>query len=192
MPRTISGRAVVAPRGGLDDESQLAEVRKPAGNLDPLTLRRALSNRVTGVAVVTTRTDEGLRGITVSSFTSVSLEPPLVLVCIDHASQSHDWIAEAGMFAINILSDRQEMLAERFASRAPLVDERFEDVPHQFAVTGAPILDGCLAWLDCHLWARYDGGDHTVFVGQVKAAGVGPAHPPLIYFHSNYAHLQAP
>ena len=144
-----------------------------------------------GVTVVTTVHDGQLRGVTVSAFSAVSLNPPLVLVCIANESESKEWIAESGVFAVNILSDEQEFLSERFAARAPLVNARFDGVPYHTAVTGSPLLDGSLAWYDCRVEAAHDGGDHTIFVGRVEAIGLGEERKsPLAYFANRYARVR--
>ncbi len=153
---------------------------------DVATFRRVVGRFASGVVVVTTRTDDGLHGLTANAFCSVSLDPLLVLVCVDKLARGHERLEQAGAFAISILSDRQEFLAERFAGRAPLVNVRFDGVPHRPAVTGAPILEGAAGWLDCHLWATYEGGDHSIFVGRAVAAGDDPAAPPLLFHESRY------
>jgi flavin reductase (DIM6/NTAB) family NADH-FMN oxidoreductase RutF len=158
------------------------------GQVDAATFRRVVGRFATGVVVVTTRTDEGLHGLTANAFCSVSLAPLLVLVCVDKLARGHERLMQAGAFAISILSDRQEFLADRFAGRAPLVNARFDGVPHHEAVTGAPVLDGCVAWLDCRLWATYDGGDHAIFVGEVGATGEDPEARPLLFLDSRYVH----
>ena len=158
--------------------------------LDPLTFRQIVGRFVTGIIVATTATDEGLHGLTANAFCSVSLEPPLVLVCVDRLARGHDRIAEAGAFGISILGDRQELLSERFAGRAPLVNARFEGVPYLTAVTGAPLLAEAIAWLDCYLWATYDGGDHSIFVGEAVAAALANDRAaPLLYHTGRYARL---
>ena len=144
-----------------------------------------------GVTAVTTAHEGKLRGITVSAFASVSLEPPLVLICIANEASTSDMIRESGVFAVNILSDDQEFLADRFSARAPIVNERFEGVPYQTAVTGAPILEESMAWYDCRVAASHDGGDHTIFVGRVEALGFGDAaRRPLLYFANQYTGLE--
>jgi flavin reductase (DIM6/NTAB) family NADH-FMN oxidoreductase RutF len=158
------------------------------GQVDAATFRRVVGRFATGVVVVTTRTDEGLHGLTVNAFCSVSLEPLLVLVCVDKLARGHERLAQAGAFAISILSVRQEFLADRFAGRAPLVNARFDEAPYQQAITGAPILDGCVAWLDCRLWATYDGGDHSIFVGEVVAAADDREAQPMLFLDSRYVH----
>ena len=141
-----------------------------------------------GVTVVTTAHEGQLRGVTVSAFAVVSLTPPLVLVCIANETESRQWITESGVFAVNLLSDDQEFLAERFAARAPIVNARFDGVPYHTALTGSPILPDSIAWYDCRVEAAHDGGDHTIFVGRVEALGFGTeGKQPLLYFANRYA-----
>jgi len=160
---------------------------------EPLTdqaLRKMRGYFASGVTVVTTAHAGQLRGVTVSAFAAVSLDPPLVLVCIANEAESKERIAESGVFAVNILSDEQEFLSERFAARAPLVNAHFDSVPYHTAITGAPILDGSIAWYDCHVEAMHGGGDHVVFIGRVEALGFGAeGKQPLVYFANHYQRL---
>jgi flavin reductase (DIM6/NTAB) family NADH-FMN oxidoreductase RutF len=143
-----------------------------------------------GVTVVTATGDEGYLGITVSAYSLVSLAPPLVLVCINEFSQLLDAIQASGAFAATILSSRQELIADRFAGRAPQPDSHFSDTPHRTLLTGAPVLEGGLAWLDCRLQQTIAAGDHTIFLGTVVAAGVAEGlDDPLLYFGSQYRRL---
>src|SRR3712207_6255296 len=98
-----------------------------------------------------------MHGVTVNAFASLSLEPTLVLVCIAQASQSHDFLTSRPAFAINVLARRQEPLAERFAGRAPLVGPAFDGVHFRRGAVGAPLLNGCVAWIECHRYAVYLG-----------------------------------
>jgi flavin reductase (DIM6/NTAB) family NADH-FMN oxidoreductase RutF len=153
-------------------------------------MRRLRACFASGVTVVTYRTPEGLRGVTVASFATVSVVPPLVLACIDRELESESLLTTAGAFGVSVLSHRQELLAERFAARAPLVDPAFTGVPYFTRQTGAPLLEGAVAWFDCHLHATYDGGDHTVFFGRVLWGEENPAHPlPLLYFGQRYGDI---
>jgi flavin reductase (DIM6/NTAB) family NADH-FMN oxidoreductase RutF len=158
---------------------------------EPITdqaLRKMRGLFASGVTVVTTVHEGQLRGVTVSAFASVSLNPPLVLICIANESESKDWIAESGVFAVNILSDEQEFLSERFAARAPIVNARFDGVPYHTAITGSPILDGSVGCYDCRVEATHGGGDHTIFIGRVEAVGFGgEGKQPLVYFANRYA-----
>jgi flavin reductase (DIM6/NTAB) family NADH-FMN oxidoreductase RutF len=157
---------------------------------EPITdqaMRKMRGLFASGVTVVTTVHEGQLRGITVSAFAAVSLNPPLVLICLANESESREWIAGSSVFAVNILNDEQEFLSERFAARAPIVNARFEGVPYHTAITGSPILDGSIAWYDCRVEATHDGGDHTIFVGRVEAIGFGDERKsPLLYFANRY------
>jgi flavin reductase (DIM6/NTAB) family NADH-FMN oxidoreductase RutF len=150
----------------------------------------AVRRAAAAVTVVAARDDEGFVGITVSAFCLVSLDPPLVLACVHEGSQALGAILAGGAFAVTVLGGRQEFLAEAFAGRAPRPDPSFSAIPHRTLVTGAPVLAGGLAWLDCRLHASYPGGDHTIVVGRVVAAGVAGEHDdPLLYFASQYRRL---
>jgi len=152
-------------------------------------LRKVRGLFASGVTAVTTALDGRLHGVTVSAFTAVSLDPPLVLISLANETTSRDMIAESGLFAVNLLSDDQEFLSERFAARAPIVNEEFEGVPYHVEATGAPILEGSLAWYDCRVIATHAGGDHTLFVGHVEAIGFDESRRPLLYFANRYARL---
>jgi len=155
------------------------------------TMRKQRGLFASGVTVVTTVHEGKLRGVTVSAFSSVSLNPPLVMVCIANESESREWIAESGIFAVNILSDEQEFLSERFAARAPLVNTRFDGVPYHTAITGSPILTDSVAWYDCRVEGAHDGGDHTIFIGRVEAIGFeADGKQPLLYFANRYTGIR--
>jgi 3-hydroxy-9,10-secoandrosta-1,3,5(10)-triene-9,17-dione monooxygenase reductase component len=144
-----------------------------------------------GVTVVTTVHDGRLRGMAVSAFVSISFEPPLVMISLAHEAGTCEMIAESGVFAVNILSDDQEFLSERFAARAPIVNEKFEGVSYEVAVTGSPILPESIAWYDCRVEVTHDGGDHLVIIGRVVALGFGDeVRRPLLYYANRYAHLK--
>ncbi len=152
--------------------------------------RQVLGAFATGVTIVTTRRGATIHGLTANAFCSVSLQPMRVLVCIDKHAFSHDLIAAGGDFAVNILKAEQQELAERFSNNDLTAQQRYEGVVYGAAVTGAPILVGSLAWLDCELAAVHDGGDHTIFVGHVLALGKGEGGSPLLYFQSRYHTLK--
>lgn len=155
--------------------------RATAVALTPDRLRDALACFAAGVTVITTRVDGRPTGVTASSFTSVALEPPLVLVCLQKRVAAHAAILEQRTFVVNALGAGQIELGRRFAGLLPLEGDRFSDVPHQLAPTGDPLLTGCPAWVACRLRERHQGGDHTILVGEVVAAGVANAAPPLLY-----------
>lgn len=155
------------------------------------TLRQLRGLFASGVSVVTAAHAGRLRGMTVSAFSSVSLEPPLIVICLAPEAATCEMIVDSGLFAVNLLSEDQEFLSERFAARAPIVNEKFEGVPYDQAVTGAPILPDSIAWYDCRVEATHDGGDHVVIIGRVVAVGFGEvARPPLLYYANRYAHLR--
>ena len=143
-------------------------------------LKNAFACWATGVTVVTSRADERIHGMTVSAFTEVSLEPPLVLVCVDKASSTQTLIAEAGVFAVNILARDQERLSERFASKED-EERRFADLEYATGMTGSPLLSGTVANLDCRLVATHDGGDHIICVGEVVELRVSDSEPLMFY-----------
>jgi len=145
--------------------------------------RAALSRFASGITVVTTKDAEGrLHGITVSAFCSVSLDPPLILVCIEKTTGSHNAIEQFGLFVVNVLNASQSELSERFASTLP---DKFDDVDFVLGINGIPVLGGSLMNLECRLKNTCDGGDHTIFVGEVERAMIRDGDP-LVYFHSDY------
>jgi flavin reductase (DIM6/NTAB) family NADH-FMN oxidoreductase RutF len=152
----------------------------------PEEFRSALSQFASGVTVVTTRDAHGKRhGITVSAFCSVSLEPPMVLICIEKTTGSHYAFGESGAFVVNILASSQSDVSEHFASR---VDEKFGDVEHTLNEDAVPVLTDAIATLRCTLRHSLDGGDHSIFVGLVESVEVRGGKP-LIYFDRDYHQL---
>ncbi len=151
--------------------------------MDEETFRTACGNFATGVSVVTmlSRTGEQ-HGLTANSFTSVSLYPPLVLVCVDKAIASHPVMLEADGFLVNVLTDQQEELARRFAT--PDID-KFAGVTTTPGWFGAPRFHGCLAYLGARMYAQHEGGDHTIFIGEAMEAELGEGLP-LIFYRGMY------
>ncbi len=133
--------------------------------------RQVLGHFATGVTVVTTNSKGTISGLTVNAFCSVSLDPPLVLVCVDLNSNTLPLIREGKNFAVNVLSNKQEYLSRCFATPSIERYENFCHADYVTAVTGAPILEGTLAFVDAHVVAEYPGGDHVIFLGQVEAIG---------------------
>jgi flavin reductase (DIM6/NTAB) family NADH-FMN oxidoreductase RutF len=133
--------------------------------------RQVMGQFTTGVTVATTCSHGRAAGLTVSAFTSVSLDPPLVLICVDLRSNVLSHFRESGFFAVNILTNRQEALSRCFATMSEDRYENFCHAGYHVAATGAPILDGVLAFVDARIIAEYPGGDHTIFLGQVEAMG---------------------
>lgn len=149
--------------------------------LDPNIFREAMSRFASGVTVVTAKRAAERFGITASSFVSVSAEPPLVLVCMARGLLTHAAIEHTGSFAVNILGIHQLEVGRRFAGLTPETGDRFTGLSWSTGVTGAPLLDDSLASLDCRLHATHDGGDHTIFVGEVLEARVSGGEAPLLY-----------
>jgi flavin reductase (DIM6/NTAB) family NADH-FMN oxidoreductase RutF len=154
--------------------------------VDDASFRSALSQFATGVTVVLARDAKGApAGLTVSAFASVSLHPPLVLVCVDHRSDAHEAIAQAPVFGISVLAESQEDVSRRFAWRGP---DKFEGVVLEHGTTGALLVPGAVAHLECARVAAHPAGDHTVFVGEVKELRVAPGRP-LLYHRGGYRRL---
>ena len=155
--------------------------------VDPDLFRSVLGRFASGITIVTARDGEGRdHGMTVSAFCSVSLDPPLVLVCIGHDATMHPLVGSLEHFGINILGSDQEALSRRFASKDI---QRFEGIGFTRGESGVALLDGVLGWLECRTETRHDAGDHTVLVGRVEAALAGDGRP-LLYYRGGYAQLE--
>ena len=155
--------------------------------------RAALRHFAAGVTVVTTRDAEGRpSGLTASAFTSVSLNPPLVLVCVAHDAHSYPALAAASRFAVNILAGHHEAVSTRFATKpAAHPSEKFDGVDFRQSALGLPVLKDSLAELECATVHAYPAGDHTIFVGRVEAAdsrGDGGLEP-LLYYRGKYRRI---
>jgi flavin reductase (DIM6/NTAB) family NADH-FMN oxidoreductase RutF len=152
----------------------------------PEEFRRVLGHFATGVTIVTTCDSEARpTGLTASAFTSVSLDPPLILVCVDHKSQSYPALLEGGRFAVNILRREHEHLSRHFATSRL---DKFEQVPHRMSDLGLPLLEDVLAHLECRTVNAHREGDHTIFVGLVERATLGEGQP-LLYYRGQYERL---
>ena len=155
--------------------------------VDQHDFRAVLGRFSSGVTVVTTRDDrERDRGMTVSAFCSVSLEPPLVLVCIGHGASLYPFMDRATHFTINILDVNQEALARRFAETE---SNRFDGVGFSRGVNGMAVLDDVLGYVECSVAGRHEAGDHDIFIGAVEAA-VANEGKPLLYYRGGYAQLE--
>jgi flavin reductase (DIM6/NTAB) family NADH-FMN oxidoreductase RutF len=164
-------------------EADGAEQRAFAGS----DFRSTVGAFATGVTVITTRGSDHLYGMTANAFSSVSLEPPLVLVCVISDTEGSRNITSNGIFAVNVLSEAQEPISRYFAGKdRPRGLDAFAEIPHREAVTGAPILEGAAAFLDCRLAATHDAGDHQIFVGEVLALDVDPDASPLVFHGGRY------
>jgi len=138
----------------------------------------------TGVTIVTTVHDGQPYGFTANAFTSVSVDPPMVLICVNREASSHPMIAESGIFCVNILASDQVAIAQRFADKSARED-RFAGLPTHSLETGSPVIDGALAFVDCRLAEEHTAGTHTVFIGAVVASG-SRSGAPLGYFNAGY------
>lgn len=158
-------------------------------SFDSRTFRKALGCFPTGIAVITTAggADRPPVGVTINSFTSVSLDPPLVLFCLDGKNIDLPTFIANGTFAVNILREDQRELSIRFAARSQ--DNKFIDVDCVTWDSGAPILSGCLAQLECRIVRMHEEGDHIVFIGQVTRVEYSQAGQPLAYWRGAYAQL---
>ena len=155
--------------------------------IEPNELRRVMGHFATGVTVITTMRSSGeLHGFTANAFTSVSLVPPLALVCVDKKAESYPCFAESKIFTVNVLAHDQETLSRKFAVSG---GNKFEGVSYRIGANGAPILDGVLAYLECKVTAAIDGGDHTIYVGEVEQAETAHEGKPLLFFRGGYREI---
>jgi flavin reductase (DIM6/NTAB) family NADH-FMN oxidoreductase RutF len=157
---------------------------------DPHQLRGAFGAFATGVTVVTVG-GASPRGMTANSFTSVSLTPPLMLVCVDKDAMMHRALERAATFAVSVLGAGQEPVARHFADRSrPAGAQQFDTVEQITGRTaGAPLIAGAVAHLECEKWRVYDGGDHTIFLGRVLTASRRPGRPGLLFHNGSFARL---
>ena len=154
--------------------------------IDKNELRRVMGHFATGVTVITTISKAGEPyGLTANAFSSLSLEPPLLLVCVDKKAESYPYFEESKVFTVNILSDSQEALSRRFAVSG---GDKFQNVAYHTGANGAPIIDGNIGYIECKLYAAYDGGDHTIYLGEIQQAETRDAKP-LVFFRGGYRSL---
>ncbi len=159
--------------------------------IDPLSLKQIMRRFATGVMVLTTPAGEGMHAITVNAVASLSLNPTLMLVCIENNAQSHVLVHAAGVYVLNILSDAQVELGQRFAFDREARAHPADFVTGHAGQTGGMIFDGALGYLECRVVQEFPGGDHTIFIGEVVAGGVGDTNSgPLLYFQSHFEFLK--
>jgi flavin reductase (DIM6/NTAB) family NADH-FMN oxidoreductase RutF len=174
---------------GLESREPLSarfDIWRDRGLVDETTFRTVLGHSPTAISVVTVRDLDGCHhGITVGSYTSLSLDPPLVLACIDQRTRVHSVLGSATSFSISVLSADQECVARRFSSHC---EDRFAGVASFPGIAGNMLIEGALAYLECELVDRYRGGDHTIFIGAVKSAQAR-AGRPLFHFRGAYVEL---
>jgi flavin reductase (DIM6/NTAB) family NADH-FMN oxidoreductase RutF len=156
-----------------------------AQSADRELFREVFGRFATGVAVITSAAPRGAGGMTANAICSVSLEPPLVLVCFQNDARTLDTVRESGRFAVNLLAAGQRDVAGLFASKAP-EEEKLLRVPHELR-NGTPVIDGTIAWAVCDVQDLLAGGDHTIAIGEVMELGLGPGTgEPLLWFEGRY------
>jgi len=155
-------------------------------SVEPEELRRTMRRWATGVTVVSVENNGIFHGMTVNSFTSVSIDPPLILVSLERGTRTQGMVSTAGYFGVTILHRRQQEIAERFAGRYTEHLNRFEGLDTFKLLTGAPLLAGGLAWFDCKVVVTYEAGTHTLYLGDVLAVKERNEDRPLIYYNQDY------
>ena len=158
--------------------------------MDAAGFRRIMSCFATGVTVVTTAVDGKLHGITVNSLTSVSLHPLLLLVCIDREAEAHRQIEGSVRFAVNFLGAGQEGISRIFAAKGEPEDGHLRGVPFRMGTNGTPLLEGCLAHLECAVVERYPGGDHTIFIASALGGELQRNDAPLLFYRGQYLRME--
>jgi flavin reductase (DIM6/NTAB) family NADH-FMN oxidoreductase RutF len=153
--------------------------------------RNALGAFATGVTVITTQRGEHPYGMTANAFSSLSLDPPLILVCVKSSAEGSQIIDQNGVFAVNVLGAEQEALSRYFSSKErPRGIDAFKEISHRRGRSGSPILEGVAAFLDCRVTARHPAGDHTIFIGEVLALGIDASVEPLLFHLGQYRYLR--
>ena len=153
-------------------------------------LRSAMRAWTSGVTIVTATSEGQQHGMTVSSFTSISLDPPLIVISLQTASRTHDVVVKAGAFGVTILAVDQQELSERFASRHASMGERLDGLEIETLVTGAPLIKGGLAYLDCRVRQSIPSGMNTLFIAEVVAVRGDDHDAPLVYHDRTYHQLK--
>ena len=160
-------------------------------SIDASRYRQIMGHFATGVTVVTTAVDGWLHGMTASAVASLSLDPLLLLVCVDKAAHAYDELTKAGRFGVNILAEEQEELSRLFAETSEPEQGQLRGAGYHFGPNGTPVLEDCLAYLECAVADQCAGGDHTIFIGQVLGGEVVREAPPLLFYRGGYRRLQA-
>jgi flavin reductase (DIM6/NTAB) family NADH-FMN oxidoreductase RutF len=153
--------------------------------VDEATLRDALARLPAGVVLVATRDRDGFRGVTTTSFTQVSLQPSLVLVCLDRLAASRDAVIGHGAFTASVLPAGSAFLADRFSGQAPAADPTWREVPHRLGANGLPIVADAVAWFECAVRSVSEAGDHDIVLATVTAVGRGGGEP-LLHWERGY------
>jgi flavin reductase (DIM6/NTAB) family NADH-FMN oxidoreductase RutF len=157
--------------------------------VDTVLYRQVAGRFAASVTVVTTGKDGDYHGMTATAFCSLSLEPTLVLICVEKTANTLPFLHDSGVFNINILSEHQEYLSRLFAEKELQETHGFKDIAYTLGVTGAPLLKDCIGYLQCRVVSSHEGGDHIIFIGSVESAEVGEEDGPLLYFRSGYRRI---
>jgi flavin reductase (DIM6/NTAB) family NADH-FMN oxidoreductase RutF len=160
--------------------------------IDPNLYRQVASCFASGVTIITSGEEGAYHGMTASAFTSLSLNPPMVLVCVDRGARTLGVIESSGFFNVNILAGDQEDVSRRFAKRSEPGEDGMRDTVYTLGKLGAPRIKGALAYFECRVALRYDGGDHVIFVGAVEGGEIDDEAEPLLYFQGKYRALAQP
>ena len=158
-------------------------------SLDPQQFRTIIGSFATGVTVITAAAGDELQGMTANAFTSLSLDPLMVLICVDKGSHTHRVLEQGRAFTVNVLASHQEAVSRIFAKKAGPERGSLRGQPFRIGETGAPVLQDCLAYLECRVSEELSGGDHTIFVGEVVDAAVVGEGGPLLFFRGAYREL---
>ncbi|GAA1548181.1 flavin reductase family protein [Kribbella lupini] len=162
-----------------------------SGSIAPADFRTALSRFASGITIMSTLQGGVAHAMTASAFTSVSLDPPLVLVCVDKGVRMHEAVLSRGDWAVSVLAAGDQAVAERFARSGRDLYSQFDGIPTvPGPKTGCPLVAGAPAWLECRTWATYEGGDHTIVVGEVLSLGAADDPSALIYYAGQYRDLR--
>jgi flavin reductase (DIM6/NTAB) family NADH-FMN oxidoreductase RutF len=155
--------------------------------------RQAMGSFATGVTIITVDYGGEVHGMTANAFTSVSLDPLLILVCVDHRARTHAHLHAKKRFGVNVLAENQRAISEYYARTTPLHQHAEQEAGARFnrTIHGTPVLHGALAYLECRLHSVQDAGDHTIFIAEVEDVVVREGDP-LLYFRGRYRHIDAP
>lgn len=183
LGKTLCGLDAYPPRDY--DENHM----KPTKTLDPEQLRRSMRAWTSGIAIVTAFHEGEQHGMTVSSFTSISLEPPIVMVSLQRDSRTYELVSQSNAFAITLLAEDQQEISEIFAGHVPDTEDRLAGIETETLITGAPLIKGGLAYLDCRVSQTIEVGTNTLFLGEVLSARGNGEGNPLVYHNQNYRTL---
>jgi flavin reductase (DIM6/NTAB) family NADH-FMN oxidoreductase RutF len=157
--------------------------------VDPLEFRSVIGRFATGVTIITTAAGEEMQGMTANAVSSLSLDPTMILICVEKSTHTHGVLERGGVFAVNILADDQEDVSRLFATRAEPEINSLRGLRFNIGVSGAPVLEDCLAFLECNVVQVLEGGDHSIFIGEVVAEGIRSEKDPLLFYRGAYRSL---